>query len=135
MGHIRWRESFAMGVAEIDRDHRRLIDLLGGVQDAMDKEDLGLCTVLLGDLLTVAREHFATEEAHLRHVRFPRIEEHAATHAMLLERAQALRTMIENSTDIWSVRSCFDEVQDFLLTDIIEADAEFRPYLSAIAET
>ena len=75
MSLIEWKESFSVGNAEIDRQHRKLIAILNRAHDTMmtgKYEDLStLGTEAVGELIAYGKEHFAFEEAYMRQIGFP----------------------------------------------------------------
>jgi hemerythrin len=75
-----WSEAFATGVAEIDAQHRELLDqverLLGAIQS--DPTAVGRLLDFLGDY---ALSHFEMEERLMERHAYPAAESHRAAHA------------------------------------------------------
>lgn len=107
-----WNENFAIGQAELDAQHRRLVDLINGI-DAAVRSDTSLdqLPVLLRVLRAATEEHIRQEDALLWEIRsgtyaplqgWPRtrhfikalaataFDQHMAEHATLLPRLDAL---------------------------------------------
>lgn len=75
-----------MGVPDVDKDHRELIDL---VNDLYEQLQSGRYNVNMNDFLgeiyaTMAR-HFAREEEIMNMHEYPQFEEHKADHEQVLE--------------------------------------------------
>jgi hemerythrin len=77
---IAWSGSFATGVPEIDQQHRELLDHVGHLLDAMQKDPsaVGRALDFLGDY-TVS--HFDTEERLMEHHAYPGAASHREAHA------------------------------------------------------
>ncbi|RNC67450.1 MAG: hemerythrin family protein [Desulfuromonadales bacterium] len=93
---VEWNESYAIGVDEIDRQHRELFarfeDLMNAVGSGRGKADL---VPLIGFLDAYAATHFHEEEQlHMRH-HYPESCFHRDAHAIFLGRLSALKTEVE----------------------------------------
>lgn len=94
MQRIEWSKTLELGHAEIDAQHRRMVEIFNLLHDAVYahrvtvKEDL-----LLDELLRVADENFRTEEALMQAHREPQVhfEAHREAHVILLHELVALR--------------------------------------------
>lgn len=77
---IAWSGAFATGVPEIDQQHRELLDHVGRLLDAMQKDPsaVGRALDFLGDY-TVS--HFDTEERLMEHHAYPGAASHREAHA------------------------------------------------------
>jgi len=130
-----WDESFDVGHAALDSDHRILVNLLNQLQDAMET---GQSRQVVGSVINVLAEytehHFRREEAMLAQAGYPRIDAHLALHRQLEERVRDIR-------DRWTAgdrTALGDEVLGFLkkwLTDhILGADKAYRPWIEGLDE-
>lgn len=85
-----WTDSLAIGVPAIDAEHRELFARVASFEAALDAGG----AVELGRTFAFLREyalvHFAKEEALMREVAYPRLEEHRGSHARFVERLSAL---------------------------------------------
>ena len=83
-GRIRWNDSFALGDPQIDAEHRRLVNILNDLADAVEN---GRGDSVLGSILTRLRQyaahHFSNEEAFMERVGFTELERHRKLHAEL----------------------------------------------------
>lgn len=122
-------ESFLTGHPDIDDDHRQLVEVINLVSDAIESNDLNQCRSLLNSFVEVARNHFAREEAILREVCFPGIEEHCRYHDGLLERAGAVKRLCQEMADRGQLKECFEEMAGFFVDDVVKGDSEFVGYL------
>ncbi len=83
MALIEWQESYSVGVAKLDDDHKRLIDIIRRVDEA-DKAGRSVQWVL-EELRSYAEYHFRGEEERLAAAGYPDLEEHKREHHAFVE--------------------------------------------------
>ena len=84
---VEWSNDLACGVAEIDRDHRKLVDLLNDAYGRMMTGEGGQAALSLANELSgLAARHFADEERLMGRIGFPGITAHKKMHQDLLDR-------------------------------------------------
>lgn len=91
---IEWSEIFETGVASVDAQHRRLVELANGLGGAILQGDRAGCDRFCAELARYAREHFGDEEACMDAAGVPpeTVARHRAGHAAFgsdLERLRA----------------------------------------------
>ncbi|HVS51741.1 MAG TPA: hemerythrin family protein [Opitutaceae bacterium] len=84
---IQWSSSLETGHAMVDNDHKRLIDQLNQLSEALQrgagKEEI---TGMIVFLNSYAREHFAREETHMQRIGCPVLNENCRAHALFLSK-------------------------------------------------
>jgi hemerythrin len=88
MALILWDSTLETGEPQIDADHRelaRLFNLL--LEAAADNRGKEFCSLVLDQIIEHARVHFDREQQLMDKHNYPKVEQHAAEHAMLLEQA------------------------------------------------
>jgi hemerythrin len=78
---LRWTSALAIGAADLDARHEELFGRVERLHDAMLAHDRTEVARLLEFLLVYVREHFEAEEALMRRVAYPLVEQHATEHA------------------------------------------------------
>lgn len=87
MAHIAWNDGLALGVPEIDAQHRRLIGIINTFLDAMDQgRGEQAVASALAELRDYTEVHFQDEEALMARNGFPGLEEHRRVHKDLLDK-------------------------------------------------
>jgi hemerythrin len=90
-----WGAEFSIGIPEIDRQHRAIVDCIGLLQDAVTAgERWSTVNGALGRLSDCVRNHFAVEESLMRIMDYPELGRHAEEHQKF---AAKLQTMHEDS--------------------------------------
>jgi hemerythrin-like metal-binding protein len=87
MNRIEWRSEFSTGLAEVDHEHRGLIDL---INEALDRcadapSDRGAIQTVLGEIYARTTAHFALEERLMEQLEYDQRREHKDDHERLLD--------------------------------------------------
>jgi hemerythrin len=93
---IRWSESLAIGIEEIDTQHRELVQrfagLLAACEEGRGREEL---KALLGFLDRYVQQHFSDEEALQQRCGYPFYQEHRSQHQAFIARISSLQQQID----------------------------------------
>jgi len=83
---IEWRKEFETGVADVDHEHRELVDLINKLHGEM-VAGAGQARVsdFLGEVFARIAAHFALEESIMRKHRYDEYAAHKAEHEALLD--------------------------------------------------
>jgi hemerythrin len=110
MSLIIWKEEFSVGVAEVDFEHRELIELINGLHDSA-RSGTGRDAVIeaLGEIFAQIASHFALEEKMMRASLYPGFLEHKQDHETLLDELRDIMDEVEYEGE-------YDEAQ--LSTDL-----------------
>jgi hemerythrin len=86
-----WNSNLSTGHADIDDDHRLLIDAMNRVYDALMQGD---CAPVLHQTLTTLQgyveQHFGREEAWMRQIAYPNLAQHMREHDALRDQVDRL---------------------------------------------
>jgi hemerythrin len=125
---FQWIPAYAVGVDEIDADHRHLFRLAGRLQAAMQN---GAGKDLLGDLLdglvAYTCQHFAREESLMKSIGYPELALHRRQHQAIRARVAAMRQRAATGESTMTI-----EVLEFLVgwmrTHIAGSDRQIAAY-------
>lgn len=129
MPKLEWLESFKLGVPEIDGEHRIMLDLMKAVQFAATARDRGQVDKNLDRLLVFSEGHFTREEILLERWKYPEAKKHAAYHAGLLARAEAVRRACAEIETPETLEECCEEMMSFLVADVVSGDMKLKSFL------
>ena len=84
---FKWDDSFSVGIKEFDGHHKKLMDLINQLHDAMaqGKGQVEL-EVILAELVNYTHTHFASEERAMVQYGLPRMAIHKAAHDALTKK-------------------------------------------------
>lgn len=83
MEPLEWKPALEVGVAEIDADHRVLVELLNRMQAACGREDRDEAIAVLEELERYTHYHFSLEDRLMAECAYEFAAEHAREHREL----------------------------------------------------
>lgn len=129
MAFFEWKDNYQTGIAKIDGQHRKLVDYLNELYDAMKagKGKDALDAVFKG-LLEYTKTHFAAEEGLMKLYRYPDYEAHKDVHDKLAAHVQQLYQQFQAGT-ITSPIQITNFLKDWLGKHILGTDQKYAPFL------
>lgn len=86
MTQIIWSDDLSVGHAEIDRQHKKWIDIFNTAHDKMMNKNIenlsGIAIEAVNEMHRYAETHFAFEEAYMEEIGYPEISKHKLQHAI-----------------------------------------------------
>lgn len=128
---ILWTEDLAVGVKEIDDQHKELFERVQALLDAC-KAGQGKPAVVetIHFLESYVIEHFNAEEALQRNVAYPEFMAHKAAHDKFLEDVAELRKSLDESgPTIGTIASTNTMVVDWLMSHIKRMDKKLGEFI------
>ena len=117
----------SVGVAEFDEDHRRmLLLLLQEIAAVLAAGDRAHARALTGNLLALAEDHTAREEAFLRRIGFPEVEMVVAAQQDSLLRIAALKDATPGEGP-----DLIASMEDALVAYLLRADLSYKSFVEA----
>lgn len=127
---LSWQDSYSVGVACIDAEHKQLISMINRAFDDSKKEtDLVILERLAADMRMYAMVHFATEEELMKEHDFPHSEKHIKNHKMFLKKALEAEQAVENGEDANPIEFV-NFLADWLSGHILEVDKALGTHLN-----
>jgi hemerythrin len=129
-----WRDSLSLGVPAIDKDHRRLIDLLNRLPLTARAEDDGVSTgAAILDLEAYVQHHFHKEEMLMRLCGYPGYQEHCRMHRALTARVADFRAKFRKDPAKFDVDGLYEFLAHWLAVHISREDMKIQPYVENLA--
>jgi len=130
MDWIVWDHDLETGNARMDTDHMELAAMFNRLRDAVESgAGKAACALVLDDIILHTTAHFEMEQRLMAQHRYPKTEQHAAEHAMLVRQARDYRQNFEVDTAASkSTLMQFPEV--WLGYHILFSDKEFAAFLA-----
>lgn len=130
MDWIAWDDTLDTGYARMDADHKELAGLFNLLRAAIDSgKGNASCAEVLDDIIGHAKTHFEFEERLMTQHQYPKAEQHAGEHAMLISQALDYR----KSFDLDSAASTSDLMrfpEVWLSFHILFSDKELAAFLA-----
>lgn len=127
---ISWPAVFDTGITEIDKQHKKLVDLINNVfyniNVTTSQTDILL---IFSELYDYVKYHLRYEEAFMLEIQYPEFDRHAELHADFEDELYQLQIEFENGENLLSLR---DKLIKFLMTwlieHIVEEDSGYAQY-------
>ena len=128
---ITWKEDYSVNINEIDRHHKRLIELINrlhtGMENEMKKKVLG---DVLNELIAYTVYHFATEEKYFKRYNYPEYKGHRKEHEDLTEKAKELKYRLDKGENGVLSVEVMNFLKEWLNHHILQVDQKFGPFLN-----
>lgn len=129
MADLDWHNFYEIGVDFIDAEHKEILSVMRNMRDALLGSDQEKAYSLSNEIITVSSNHFEHEERFLAEVEYPGIIEHSNYHDELLVQAGKIKDVCVGIETEHDLMTCFDEMRNFLIHDILYGDVMFKSYL------
>ncbi len=131
MALIQWKDDYSVNIAEIDKQHKALIDLINRLHAAIlsgkANEALG---EILTDLVYYTVYHFETEEKFFDEFDYPESESHKQKHKDLVQQVAAVQKNHNDGEKVLTM-DVMNFLRDWLQEHILGTDKKFGPYLNS----
>lgn len=115
MEYIKWQPEYSVGVAMIDKQHQRFIDILNELYSAIQSSKTEELEGIVSELAAYTKIHFDTEEKYFKEFNYEHAIEHTAEHRRIISEVDKfIHRKDENQLKV-----CF-ELLDFLENWLIE---------------
>ncbi|MCF6335567.1 MAG: bacteriohemerythrin [Spirochaetales bacterium] len=123
---VSWNDSYSIGIPELDKEHRKLINLINTFLSAIHTNDEDLTIKSTFDnLIEYTREHFSNEEAFMVLHKYPGLRDHKKEHLKLTKEVLQLN---QDKSYIFP-----ENIADFLISwltnHILESDKKYSEYI------
>ena len=129
---IEWSEALSVGITDIDEDHKRFARLVNELnRSIVDRAQLPEIRHRLQMIIDDAAQHFAHEERLFKEWQYPDSQSHAAIHAQIIKKLQAIMTS--------NVSTCLNapwieaglQIKTVLIEHILKEDVKYtKSYLN-----
>jgi len=130
MAYIIWKESFKIGIKEMDEQHRQFAAHVNELYDAVH---LGNAEAIIGPILNKItdsiKSHFADEEAILKSVNYPMVEAQIKQHAYCISELILMKSSFLNKTQTAHNTLLF--VKDWFVHHVTTEDLKYAEYVYA----
>lgn len=129
MAQFSWTDDLCTRNELIDGDHRKLIDLLNVLFEAMDSaQGNERMSKAMNDLVAYTEEHFGREEAEMQRIQYVAALAHQAEHIKLLKQLVELKAMLDAGGRI-NIPAVSDFLGAWLRDHILAADMKLAAAL------
>lgn len=98
--NLQWSRDLEIGISVIDSQHRRIVDYINELNDAIRTGNVGETKLTLEGLLDYTITHFEFEEELQEKSGYPFLKAHQKVHQMFMKRIATFRGRANNGEDI-----------------------------------
>ncbi|MBF0160581.1 MAG: bacteriohemerythrin [Magnetococcales bacterium] len=123
-----WSDRMKIGLQEVDRQHRRLVDLINEIYAALKSGDSrrALDTVL-PELLQYTQTHFQFEEKMFDQYGYPDSVKHKEMHKKLIAKVVSMVERLQQGEDV--AMELLGLLKSWLTDHILKTDAQYAPFM------
>ncbi len=130
MAYLTWDEKYSVGIREIDLQHKKLVEMINGLHDAM-KEGKGkdVLARVLQELVNYAGSHFATEEKHMTNFNYPGYLAHKSEHEKFVKQVLDFKKDFDSGKAAMTLE-VMNFLKNWLLNHISGTDKKYGPFFN-----
>lgn len=130
MSIIKWSDKYSVGVKQIDDQHKKLVDLINRLFDAMSLgKGREVMDSVFDELSSYTRVHFQTEERLMVVYGYTGYEEHKKKHELLIEQVNDLKSKFQ-AGDRKITLEVVDFLKEWLLNHIQKEDQKYKAHFA-----
>lgn len=131
MALISWNENYSVKIKDIDDQHKKLVDLINELHEAMKsgrgKEVIGKT---LSELVKYTSHHFSFEEKLFTQHNYPEARTHTKTHQDLIDQLNEFISKYESGQSTLSIE-LMNFLRDWLTNHIMGTDKKYTAFLNS----
>ncbi len=131
MGYLKWSDRYSVEIVEIDEQHKKLINLINEMYDAMQAgKGREIIDTVIDEFVDYTVYHFDTEERLLRQHGYPNYDDHKEMHDHIAKKARELKKNLDKG-DKPSNIDVMLLMTNWLNTHILEEDRKYVPHIAS----
>ena len=131
MSLMEWTERMSVGVSQFDNEHKKLVQLINDLFDAVQagrgREALGK---VLDELIDYTKTHFANEEHYLKKFEFPGLDAHKQEHDALTKQVVDIQRKYHAGATAMLSMEVMSFLKNWLVKHIQGTDAQYTRFLN-----
>jgi len=128
MKKIIWSEDYSVGVAELDAQHRKIIELINKLDDSSGQDgDSGSFAFVINEMHSYIINHFGTEERLLKKKKYPGLQEQRASHDAFIKEFSYMCLEAERDRK-GAAKRLREYLNDWWDNHILEDDMQYKSY-------
>ncbi len=130
MSFVQWKDEYSVRIPEIDLQHRRLVDLINQLHDAMKAgSDRAKVGGVVDQLLSYTNYHFAYEERMMEHAHYPALDDHKRVHRAMTAQVEEFRKHVAGAGASLPL-TLMSFLKNWLFKHILETDMRYSAHIT-----
>jgi hemerythrin len=127
MALFTWKETLSVGVAEFDTQHKRWLEIINELHEAMRVgKGKDILEQVFRELVQYTRVHFSAEEKYLTSTKYPAFTQHKALHDQLTAKILDFQKQLQAGKVALTLQ-VMNTLKDWLVNHIMEEDKKYSP--------
>lgn len=127
MEHINWKDSYRIGLKEIDSQHLQLVGMINSLIDEQKKlTEPATIAELLTKMTDYAAEHFRTEEFLMAEYGYEQHDNHVKIHEAFI--AKTHEFMNAEIGPNYLSKALLEYLKSWLINHILNEDMKYKPF-------
>lgn len=131
MALIEWNEILSVKVKEMDEQHKKLIEIINNLNDAMK---IGKSKEVIGDILSNLAKyitvHFTSEEKYMEKYNYPELPQQKKAHETFVAKITDYQKMFKDGKTVLSIE-IMNFLKDWLTTHIKGTDKKYGDFFNS----
>lgn len=129
---IPWEDRYALGVDEMDREHKEILAGINELIRAMNASDFSQIRKAFEDLKVTTLDHFSDEEAFMSRIGYPSLDSHKKVHENLVSKLLSFAPQIADGSLDRPMLASF--LRNWLFTHIMGIDAKYAEHSHSVRD-
>ncbi len=130
MAFLEWKDTYSVGLSDIDQQHKKLVAIINQLHDAMKMGGkLTDLAVVIEQLASYTRFHFDHEEQLMARAGYGELAQHKHVHAAMIGQVEAYRAGVADGQTSVSLK-LMDFLKSWLFKHILETDMRYKDLLT-----
>jgi len=131
MSLIEWSPVYSVKVKKVDEQHKKLVDLINQLHDAMKSGQGNTVTgIILQSLVDYTKTHFADEIRLMQANGYPDLARHQAEHDKFVKQVVEFQQKFQDGSAMLTM-TILSFLKDWLVKHIQGEDKKYGPFLNA----
>lgn len=128
MAYIEWNNSYSVKIMEIDNQHKKLVQMINELHEAMSKgKSKDILSPLLDNLASYTIEHFSLEEYYMDKFQYNNASIHKKEHLDFISKVKTYQENLKDGKFLLSVQ-IMNFLRDWLLNHIMGTDQKYAQF-------
>jgi len=125
---ITWTEKYSVGIEQIDKEHKKLVQLLNSLHNAMLSGQANkVLGAILNDLINYTATHFKTEDSLFDKFDYPETQGHKEEHSELVSQVVRFKKEFDSGATMLSIK-LITFLKNWLILHIVASDKEYTNF-------
>jgi hemerythrin len=120
-----WNQSYSVGVDNLDQDHRKLVDMINKLHEAMTTgQSNAVISPLISSLKEYSLTHFNNEETYMQQINYPNLEDQKKQHDIFVNKIKEFESELLKGNKMLATR-VIPFLSNWLFQHIMNEDMKY----------